>query len=106
MMEKTINDVKTGDIVTLHGTKWLVMGYVDRPAVILERVGCECTPVNQRTHHVVVLGSEHAKEFKLKHSDMEEAAVIADQWRDDGCTVADIVLLAIKRGRELEREGK
>ena len=38
--------------------------------------------------------------------DLIEARKLEQLWRDDGSTVGNIVLLAVKRGRELEREGR
>lgn len=61
-----INNAKTGDIVTLTGTEWRVIGFIDRPAVLVERVGCEDTPINHRTHHAVVLGSPFSEEWEMK----------------------------------------
>lgn len=65
MSEKTINDARTDDVVTLHGTRWKVIGFTATPSALLEREGCEDSPVNLRTHHTVCLGSRHADDFKL-----------------------------------------
>lgn len=64
-MARDINSAETGDIVTLTGTPWRVIGFVDRPAALLERVGCEETPTNQRTHQTVVLGSPWSEDWKM-----------------------------------------
>ena len=61
MSEKTVNDAKTGDVVTLYGTRWTVIGFLDRPAALLEREDVSDMPVNQRTHHSVILGTQHAE---------------------------------------------
>ncbi len=61
-----INSAEVGSIVTLIGTPWRVIGFIDSPAVLLERVGCEEVPTNQRTHQTVVLGSPFAEEWIIE----------------------------------------
>lgn len=70
-MTKTINDAKTDSIVSLYGTPWRVIGYSADKAAMLERVGCEEMPVNNRTHHTVILGSLHSSQFKLSCVDQQ-----------------------------------
>lgn len=72
---RTINDAKTGDIVTCDGTRWRVIGYTARPTALLEQVGCERMPVSTRTHHCVTLGSLEAREFFLSPIDQGEGGI-------------------------------
>ena len=83
MSEKTVNDAKTGDVVTLYGTRWTVIGFLDRPAALLEREDVSDMPVNQRTHHSVILGTQHAEDFKLP----DPAKALVEKWEETGCHI-------------------
>lgn len=90
----SIKDVNTGDVFTLVGTPWTVIGFIDRPAALLERVGCEETPTNHRTHHTVIFGTDHARQFKFASGPSADAdnvgntdAIGTDDWIPDERTV-------------------
>ena len=98
--ERTINDAKTGDVVTLYGTRWTVIGFIDRPSALLEREDVFDMPLNQRTHHAVTLGTDHARQFKLEDP-VEE--LIQSFWRSrgegDGCDLIDMARWLFASGK-------
>ena len=64
MSEKTVNDAKTGDVVSLYGTSWKVIGATGTPGALL----------------VVCLGSPHAEDFKME----DPVKALVGAWHEQG----------------------